>query len=227
MGEDNRFSAMMWEPGKKIRQANEKSDIRNPRSKSRSPVKQRGVDKDMRKRSQSLTPNKKLSGATLNMRFMQRKVEAETSTARKNRIRKDEDSTINQLDDSTMKNDESEYRSGDTNSMSISAEETMNYPHIATEVDMYGIGGSIIGRRSFGGFNKSVENTWEISYKTISKMNKSSEKKKVQMSDEELLRRYEKYLKGDDTFSPKAAPIGNLEEKKNKKNRKRNREEDE
>ena len=65
---------------------------------------------------------------------------------------------------------------------------------LATVTDMYGPSSDLIGRRSFGGYHKSVQNTWDEALRRRTEVEKKmSQKEKV--SDEELLRRYEKYVK--------------------------------
>ena len=65
---------------------------------------------------------------------------------------------------------------------------------IATAVDIHGPTADIIGRRSFNGYHKSISNTWDASYakRTESASRKNRQEK---ISDEELLRRYERYVK--------------------------------
>eukprot|EP00957_Ditylum_brightwellii_P018659 1401603-Ditylum_brightwellii.AAC.1 len=67
-------------------------------------------------------------------------------------------------------------------------------PQIATAADMYGIGAEIIGRRSFNGFHKVVGDTWEEAYQKT--MGAAKDTTKDAVSDDELLRRYEQYVKG-------------------------------
>ena len=68
---------------------------------------------------------------------------------------------------------------------------------MATVVDIYGPASDLIGRRSFNGFHKSIGATWDEAYKrrteSEGRRNKKGESSKI--SDEELLRRYEKYVK--------------------------------
>ena len=67
---------------------------------------------------------------------------------------------------------------------------------LASVVDMYGVGSDIVGRRSFGGFHKSVKNTYDTALKRRTDDHARSQNTKHQITDEELLERYEKYVKG-------------------------------
>ena len=162
------------------------------------------------------TPPKKLSGSTLNMRFMQRKAEAEEAAARKQKAEQDASTQQNINDDdedgdaSMLENDEGP----DSSTMT---------PLIATDADIYGLEADIIGRRSFGGFNKAVAENWSSALALRQKgIGKSSNK--TTLSDEELLRRYEKYVTGKadgpDVDKRATAPIGNLDKKGRQKRKK-------
>ena len=61
---------------------------------------------------------------------------------------------------------------------------------------MYGVGSDIIGRRSFGGFHKSVRTTWDTAIKQRADSAARANNTKSHITDEELLERYEKYVKG-------------------------------
>ena len=61
---------------------------------------------------------------------------------------------------------------------------------------MYGIGSDIIGRRSFGGFHNSVRMTWDTALKQRTDSAAMVNNTKSHITDEELLERYEKYVKG-------------------------------
>ena len=61
---------------------------------------------------------------------------------------------------------------------------------------MYGVGSDIIGRRSFGGFHKSVRTTWDTALKQRTDSAARANNTKSQITDEELLERYERYVKG-------------------------------
>jgi hypothetical protein len=66
--------------------------------------------------------------------------------------------------------------------------------NMATNSEMYGFQSDLIGRRSFGGFKKSVNSNWQDSLKaTNGSIRKGS---KQHISDEELLQRYQTYIQG-------------------------------
>eukprot|EP00557_Chaetoceros_sp_GSL56_P006077 CAMPEP_0176492118 /NCGR_PEP_ID=MMETSP0200_2-20121128/8805_1 /TAXON_ID=947934 /ORGANISM="Chaetoceros sp., Strain GSL56" /LENGTH=204 /DNA_ID=CAMNT_0017889613 /DNA_START=5 /DNA_END=619 /DNA_ORIENTATION=+ len=96
---------------------------------------------------------------------------------------------------------------------------------VASAYDMYGISANIIGRRSFNNFHKTVEDTWLNAVKTLSQhklhgdAGDSYDVEKQQMTDEELLKRYEKYVKGRGNMmvDKKEKSIGNLNKKKRKR----------
>jgi hypothetical protein len=67
---------------------------------------------------------------------------------------------------------------------------------LASVVDMYGVGSDVVGRRSFGGFHKSVMNTWNTALKRRTDDDTRTKNTKNHITDEELLERYEKYVKG-------------------------------
>jgi len=72
---------------------------------------------------------------------------------------------------------------------------------LASVVDMYGIGSDIIGRRSFGGFHKSVRSTWETALQQRTDSAARERNTRSHITDEELLERYEKYVKGRSSAS--------------------------
>lgn len=67
---------------------------------------------------------------------------------------------------------------------------------LASVVDMYGVGSDIIGRRSFGGFHKSVQTTWDTALKQRTDSAARVNNTRSHVTDEELLERYERYVKG-------------------------------
>ncbi len=95
---------------------------------------------------------------------------------------------------------------------------------IASKEDMYGISSEIIGRRSFNNFNKAVQETYQaaIHARRRDKIDKKVEREHI--SDEELLKRYEQYVKGRGDMSSSSPTnrlvnydVGNLKEKVAKK----------
>lgn len=152
----------------------------------------------------SATPRKRLSGGTMNMRFMKR---------RKSDIdaNKSEDSE-KPTPDSQRKlplqnNDVMDIESDNDNA---SEDESKYAP--ATSVDMYGIEASLIGRRSFRGFNAPIERIWKDSKGRLENRGLNDRPGK-KVSDEELLQRYK-----DIARERGSRGVGNLD-KKNKKRR--------
>jgi hypothetical protein len=92
-------------------------------------------------------------------------------------------------------------------------------PIVASASDMYGISAKIIGRRSFNNFHKSVQDTWLNAVKSLSQSKFKNGDEKQQITDEELLERYEKYVKGrgDMVDNKKEKSIGNLNKMKKRK----------
>ena len=162
----------------------------------------------------SATPRKRLSGGTMNMRFMKRR---KTPT---NGISNDD--SEKQTPGSHKKpsphkmvqnNDAMDIGVNDGISIEKDCEDGSKYV-TATSVDMYGIEASLIGRRSFRGFNAPIERIWKDSKGCLE--NRGVKGNKV--TDEELLRRYQ------DTAIERgraqgARGVGNLEKKNKSKKR--------
>lgn len=93
----------------------------------------------------------------------------------------------------------------------------------ATASDMYGIRCELIGRRSFNNFNKAVEETYQSAVHARRKNKLDTKVEKEHISDEELLRRYQQYVKGRGDMSNGGKKvvnnIGNLKEKAKKRKR--------
>ena len=148
----------------------------------------------MKKSKKNLSSGKKLSGSTMNMRFMQRKKEstpasskkkvgADTSTnasdASRNEMKNWREQSDSMEEDNKNRNEGTSLR--DDNSMEegepnvdVSTGVEHHRPQTATDADIYGIGAQIIGRRSFGGFNKVVQETWSSALKEIEQSQKES-----------------------------------------------------
>lgn len=77
----------------------------------------------------------------------------------------------------------------------------------ATAVDMYGIEASLIGRRSFRGFNAPLERMWAES-KALLENREGTGRPRKKISDEELLLRYQE-----------SRGVGNLDKKLKRKHR--------
>lgn len=161
-------------------------------------------------------PQKKaLSGATMNMRFMQRKKEQQKFERKHQRK---EDTASSKEDTMDIDDGESSSTSTSSNDDFVHSQQQTEDEVIAsgpaTTVDMYGISVEVIGRRSFGGFNRAVEETWKSSYRSHREGTYKNKSISERVSDEELLKRYANLVKdrrgdGDNSRSP----IGNLSNK--------------
>ena len=152
--------------------------------------------------------SKKLSSATMGMRFMQRKVDSSSKKQQdevnKNLFAKKNNRNNNIKSSSSPSSTDGSNleRKRDHNSISSSPPPSIsnnNAPiilELASVVDMYGVGSDIIGRRSFGGFRKNVRNTWDAALKQRTDDAARTNNTKNHITDEELLARYEKYVKG-------------------------------
>jgi len=105
----------------------------------------------------------------------------------------------------------------------LEGDDAVVVPLSATATDVYGVGAAIIGRRSFGNFNKAVQDTWAEAVESKSQERAGARAEKQQITDEELLQRYEKYVRGEGDMSGggKSPSIGNLQKKRKKKNKNR------
>lgn len=148
--------------------------------------------------SSSHTP-KALSSATMGMRFMQRNTPS-------NAIGKE------------MCSDQILFEKSKAANPQHSHQDHVSTPTRATAADMHGISAEIIGRRSFNNFHGSVEETWISAVRSRSQNKLDSKVERNQISDEELLQRYHKYVKGHgEVASSKSRSIGNLNKKKRKR----------
>ena len=151
---------------------------------------------------------KKLSGATMGMRFMKRKAEA----TERQLVAEFESKAGMEFSETTgAANEDIGMDCGGP----ISKDECVRtVPRAATAADMFGVGAEIVGRRSFGGFNKAVSDTWKDALEMKGKIGTSAGAG-PQISDEELIRRYQRVVKGRSVggVDKSTAPIGNLSEK--------------
>ena len=164
---------------------------------------------------------KKLSGSTMNMKFMQRKNEMQSYVNKNHHHQqqhKKQSTPIkadNNDDPMQMDMDSDSVASEEDDGPLISPLLQHQHPSIlrgveedapidtspATTSDMYGISVDIIGRRSFGGFNRSIESTWKDSYRAHREEgnsrnnNNNRNNKNKHISDEELLARYANLVK--------------------------------
>jgi len=143
------------------------------------------------------SPSKRLSGSTMKMRFMQRKMEQRRKS-----------------EGDKMVIDQSSLQSSNGPQHDDSAPDETAKFQIAEPVDMYGPQANVLGRRSFGGFHKTIEDAWSHSNNSHSAERNNNRKK---VSDEQLLKRYEDYVKGGRRREGSARPIGNLQGKRKAK----------
>jgi len=186
----------MWKPGtEKPSVASHENQLRKtPPNKGKTPP-----NKGKTPSNQGTTPlsQKKLSGSTMGMRFMQKRNYASPGPV---------------------------AASPSSKSCQESADETQMVEQSNSECsnsDMYGIHSDLIGRRSFGGFKKSVDNNWRACLHGEDEQNK-----KPKITDEELLRQYEKLKRGSDPNNrngrkrrPKNFGPGKLSESPSKRRR--------
>ncbi len=190
----------MWKPGTAEPQG--QSLVQNP-AKSIKTVSAKSKAKSNAK--------KKLSGATLGMRFMQRKLD-EAAQAKRIKEKKEKQTAKQSGSGWSLQSVDTH-----TNAIESQDEDTLcDTPEIATASDMYGVVADIIGRRSFGGFNKHVTETWNNTLEEIQHNRSSNKMAKQHISDDELLRRYEKYVKGRSSNN-------NMDDKSNRRREKRKR----
>lgn len=191
----------------------------------------RGDPADSTLSSVAATSQKKLSGSTMNMKFMQRKNEMQFY-ANKNQQQRRQSSPKKQptpakaggddQDDPMQMDMDSAEDEEDSDGPVLSPLLQHQHPYTlgvkdapidmtpATTSDMYGISVDIIGRRSFGGFNKSIETTWKTSYRSHTENNNSnSNSSNKHVSDEELLSRYANLVKHRGKTSNGANNIAN------------------
>jgi hypothetical protein len=217
------MSGAMWKPGSaKPSPSNNSSEQKaNKRNRDVSKNNDNGGDEEdnnengsniPRSGSPTSTSEKKkkasLSGATMNMRFMQRKKEQQ-SYEKKHHAKVEEPSPM----DVDNNEDHSADHSDDDSIQPQLPQDELVSSAPATSADMYGISVQVIGRRSFGGFNRAIEDTWKSSYRSHREVSQGASNK-TRASDEELLQRYANLVKdrrGDGDNSRK--PVGNLSKK--------------
>eukprot|EP00980_Cylindrotheca_fusiformis_P028912 scaffold22672_cov141-Cylindrotheca_fusiformis.AAC.15 len=190
----------MWKPGTQKPKA-KSSKTSKPESSGLS----MSAEKTTSQKKPTSSSKKRLSGATMNMRFMKRKKDSHEQEEKQEEVVVEMQSPISShaaVAAAPLQQDDSMDVDNDQNNKTFL---------IATPVDMYGLKGSITGRRSFGGFNSHMEEVWKNSKAAI--QNESIDPKK-KISDEELLRQYEALVKDG---SGSSRPIGNLNGKSKRK----------
>lgn len=162
------------------------------------------------------TAAKKLSTATMGMRFMQRKSLDSTNNNKSPKNEKGSGEaarpTASAVSSTTNESTNDRKRDISTITSSSSTNDNKIILQQATITDIHGPHSDIIGRRSFNGFHKAIGLTWEQSY-TKRSNSSNREAKKEQISDDELLRRYERYVKMEKKKS------GVLDDEKKRKRR--------
>ena len=148
------------------------------------------------------SPAKKLSTSTMGMRFMQRKSKGtsdkaviQNAVAARNGTNRNHTTNRSPVDRKRDNGDISKDEQS-TSPNTTSNDGGLIILELASVVDMYGVGSDIIGRRSFGGFHKSVKNTYDAALKRRVDDEARTNNTKAHITDEELLARYEKYVKG-------------------------------
>jgi hypothetical protein len=244
----------MWEPGTAPpggsgkKSSNKKQSKKNTASSSSHQLEVTGNILASPKESKS-TP-KRLSGATMNMRFMKRKEETRQQERERERKRLSMDggsrsapvastsspsamasppanaaaasaSPLSQPSTPAVpstNNDTSQQHPEDAMEVDeVVTSSTGNSKfQVATPVDMYGMQASLIGRRSFGGFNAAMEDAWKESKGSLE--DRSDQAKKVKVSDEELIQRYQDIVK---KRSDSSRAVGNLRDKGKPKRQRR------
>jgi hypothetical protein len=166
----------------------------------------------------SATPRKRLSGGTMNMKFMKRRKDAINANSNDDSEKRKSDSSKKNSSHARMQNNNAmDVEENSDISTEIGCEDGSKYAQ-ATSVDMYGIEASLIGRRSFRGFNAPIQRIWKDS-KAFLENGAVNNRPGNKVSDEELLLRYK------DTGKQRGSTgggrgVGNLDKKnRNKKRR--------
>jgi hypothetical protein len=165
--------------------------------------------------------SKKLSGTTMNMRFMQRKAEEKKQQEESKRRRSAGSMAVDQVvspkrpqhtnDDGEDDDDDDDMSDDDEDDDETG---TPAFQVAGTE-DMYGPQAHVLGRRSFGGFNRPMEEASKSFHGSEDPLDGNNKKPKV--SDDELLKRYEVYVKNGRQREGAARPVGNLQNKRKAK----------
>lgn len=166
-----------------------------------------------------LSSSKKLSGTTMNMRFMQRMAEQKEQEAKRRRSAGGS-MAVDQAVSPKQKRPQHTKDDGDDSDDDMSDDEEDNEMgteafQVAGSADMYGPQAHVLGRRSFGGFNRPMEDAMKSFHTSQSSLDPNSKKPKV--SDDELLKRYEDYVKNGRRREDTSRPIGNLQNKQKRK----------
>jgi M-phase phosphoprotein 6 len=221
--------------------SNNGNNSRNRESSAKSIAMEGPAESVPSTQTEATTSPKMLSGALMNMKFMKRQQTAQQQQQRQQQ-RHDEakqaatTTSPNHPKSSVEQQHDPMDLEMETNSplvLHASSTITVEGAAAATEdallvdmtpannSDMYGISGCVIGRRSFGGFNRSMEDTWKASYHTL-KEQQGGDRNNKQVSDEDLLKRYATLVKHknnnrniSNAYDEDASrrPVGNLGDK--------------
>lgn len=233
----------MWKPGTAKPNGSltpSSSSGKKKKKPSRPKLDLGGIDDDIRGESitktttpSSSTPRKRLSGGTMNMRFMKRRTDTISDNNNNNNNedekRKNNNSNSSKTTSSHQRmekddamdidKDDDDDNGGGANDASTEKDNVdgSSYYAQATSVDMYGIEASLIGRRSFRGFNTAMERIYKDSKACLEKRGDNTDRPTQKVSDEELLLRYQEN-RGKSTGGGRG--VGSFDKKnKNKKRR--------
>jgi hypothetical protein len=194
----------MWKPGSAKPAAQEvkspfnktpNSKQRNARTPKSEPARHAKANNDSlltlsssshQQKQPSSTGKTKLTGATMNMRFMKRKDENQHYA--NNRKSPKEETLATRETSAAMEVDDN--NNDDDSSSSYNEQEFAQ----ATPSEMYGVQSDLMGRRSFGGFNPAMEDAWAESRGMIENQRQETLSEKQRVSDEELVKRYQQLV---------------------------------
>ncbi|KAG7359735.1 M-phase phosphoprotein 6 [Nitzschia inconspicua] len=218
----------MWKPGSdRPSDPSRPPGQKRPPSRSPNPPLSGGTNSTPTTSASSTSPRKRLSGTTMNMKFMKRKKEmiqneekrkaaAEAIAASSNgessvfaapTPQQNQGPTPMDIDHN-MNTDNSEAY------LSANLDNNSQYAQVTTSVDMYGSQAALIGRRSFGGFNPAMERAYSDSKASVE--NRASDRPLQKISDEELLERYKESVMQRESDG---RGVGNLDGKVKKRKR--------
>jgi hypothetical protein len=161
-------------------------------------------------KSAEASAKKRLSGATMNMRFMKRKKETQEHENSRRNSSGAAHSPAAGAAPKVATPGAREEEENDPMDVEVEEEDDESCEPFsrATPDDMYGMQASLIGRRSFGGFNPSIEEAWKDAKDRLESDRLENNSSNQKVSDEELLQRYKNIVKKRSDSSSR--PIGNL-----------------
>jgi hypothetical protein len=204
----------MWKPGKSKPAAISTDNIDMDTSETKEAKEQlQGMDTKITSEKTPPSSKSSLSGATMNMRFMQRKSEQKQQEQRRRSTGESRAVDEAVSPNRPQHNDGDGDDDDDDDDMSDDDEETTEF-QVAGSADLYGPQANVLGRRSFGGFNRPMEDAWKASHHQSDSLGRNS---KAKVSDDELLKRYEDYVKNGRRREDATRPIGNLQNKQKRR----------